>query len=536
VDIGEYPYASWVFIGVLIYMVAMVGIGVYSSKRVKGISDFLVAGRRLGFILATGTLFATWFGAGTAMGGAANAYLFGFQGVVADPFGAAFCLIIAGLFFARLMRRARYLTLADFFQIRYGAGMGFASVITLSIAEMGWVGAQLVGFGTILHLFSGIPLSWGIIISAGVLVIYTFLGGMWSVTLTDFVQMVILIAGFLVLFPIVLGDIGGWDYFINNAGNWAEMPPFALWPEGDAGFFGYTGSLGWVYAIAFWLSIMLGSIPAQDLMQRMLSARNESVAVLSSYTAGIMYLTIGLLPVLLGMMAFEIMPDLSVPETEMILPWLAVNYLHPLGTVIFVAALIAALMSSSDSAILAASSLIGYNGLKYFKPDSTEEEQLKITRIMVPIITVASLLLALYAETIYRLMVIAWTVLLVGLFAPYAAGYFWKKANRYGAWAAFIGGFVSWILFSYYFLPTTIEANIGIIEEGVVYWDWAIWDAVYLGSVPGFIVSIVLLFLVSLLTQKIDPPMPLRDMDGNPLEVEDYLGIVGPSSGSGTES
>ncbi len=530
IEVGQYPYASWVFIGVLVYMVLMVAIGVYSSKKVKGVSDFLVAGRRLGYFLTTGTLFATWFGAGTCMGGAAYAYLFGFQGVVADPFGAALCLIIAGLFFARLMRRGRYLTLADFFQLRYGNGMGFASVVFLSIAEMGWVGAQLVAFGTILHIFSGMPLMWGIIISAGVLVIYTFLGGMWSVTLTDFIQMIILIAGFLILTPIVIGDIGGWNYFISHVGNWAEMPPFALWPEGEAGFYGYTGLEGWIYAIALWLSISLGSIPAQDLMQRMFSAKNEGVAVWSSYTAGIMYLTFGLLPVFLGMAAFIITQDLSVPETDMILPWLAIKYLHPFGTVVFVAALIAALMSSSDSAILAASSLIGYNGLKYLKPDSTEKEQLRITRIMVPIITIVSLLLALYVETIYRLMVIAWTVLLVGLFAPYAAGYFWKKANRLGAWAALIGGMVAWIAFTYHYLPMTIEANTGIIQEGVVYWDWAIWDAVYLGSLPGFIISIVLLIVVSLATQKIDPPKPLTDIDGKPMEVKNYLGVISPMS------
>lgn len=528
VEVGSYPYANWVFIGVIVYMVGMVAIGVYSSKKIKGVSDYLVAGRRLGILLATGTLFATWFGAGTAMGGAANAYLFGLQGVVADPLGAALCLIITGFFFARLMRRARYLTLSDFFHLKYGAGMGFASSIVLAIAEMGWVGAQLVGFGTILHLFAGVSLFTGILISAGVLVIYTYLGGMWSVTLTDFIQMIILILGVVVMFPIVLSDVGGWDYFIHNAGNWAEMPTFAVLPEGDAGFYGYVGLLGWLYCIAMWISIGLGSIPAQDLMQRVLSAKSERVAVWSSYNAGIMYLTIAMIPALLGIMAFEINPNFTVPETEMVLPWLAINYLPPVAVVIFVSGLIAAIMSSSDSAILAASSVLGYNGYKYLRPDATEKELLTVTRILVPIVTVVSLLLALYAATIYKLMVIAWSVLLVGLFAPYAMGYYWKKSNRLGAWAAFLGGFISWIVLTLYLLPTTAEMNVGIIEEGVVYWDWAIWDAVYIASVPAFLISLLLHIVVSLVTQKIDPPRPLVDIDGQPLEVKNWAGIISP--------
>ncbi|MEW5934547.1 MAG: hypothetical protein AB1816_13300, partial [Bacillota bacterium] len=159
------------------------------------------------------------------------------------------------------------------------------------------------------------------------------------------------------------------------------------------------------------------------------------------------------------------------------------------------------------------------------KPNPSERESLWVTRIIVPIAAVASLLLALYAETIYRLMVIAWTVILVGLFAPYAAAYFWKKANSTGAMAALLGGFASWVGLIFYYLPTTMEMNVGVIEEGVVYMDWAIWDAVYLASVPGFVVSVVLLVVVSLLTQRRDPPRPLTDIDGNPLPVKDWLGI-----------
>jgi SSS family solute:Na+ symporter len=146
-------------------------------------------------------------------------------------------------------------------------------------------------------------------------------------------------------------------------------------------------------------------------------------------------------------------------------------------------------------------------------------------RIAVPVVTIISLILALYFQVIYNLMVVAWSLLLVSLFAPYAAAYWWKKANRTGALAAFFGGFVGWIIAYFIHLPGTIEANTGILEEGVVYWDWAMWDSLYIASVWGFIASIVCLVVVSLLTQKSDPPMPLLDIDGKPVDRRYSLGF-----------
>lgn len=525
-DLGNYQHTNIVAIVFGIYMLMMLLVGWYSSKKVDSTTDYIVAGRRLSLPFVVGTLFATWFCAGTMMGGAANAYLFGNQGVIFDPWGAALCLVLTGLFFARMMRRGGYMTLVDFFEIRYGKEMGLLSTIVVIIAESGWVGAQLVAFGSILQIFMGVPLWAGIIISCVVLVIYTYMGGMWSVTLTDVIQMIILTAGLLLLLPAVISHVGGWDHFVANASNWAELPAFAMGPAGDVGFLGYTGLPGWFYYLGAWLAIGVGSIPAQDLMARVLSSKDEKTAVRASYIAAILYVTIGLIPVIAGIAMFEVNPDLGVPDTEMILPWMAMKFLSPFVCAIFVAGLVAALMSSADSALLAASAVVGYNGLRYFKPDASDSDTLRLTRIMVPIVAIASLLLALYAETIYRLMVIAWSVILVGLAAPYIGGYFWKKTNKPGALAALFGGFISWIAFIFYYLPATSEANVGIIEEGVVYTEWAIWDAVYIGSVPAFLVSIALLVVVSLLTQKSSPPSPLKDMDGNLMPVKNWFGGI----------
>ncbi len=513
-----------VLIGVGIYMLAMLGIGIWSAKQIRNTTDYIVAGRRLGMFYSVGTLFATWFCAGTLMGSTAQAYLFGNQGAIFDPWGAGLCLIIAGLFFVRLMRRGGFVTLVDFFEVRYGQKMGFLASIVLVVAEMGWVGSLLVAFGVVLQYFSGLPLAWGITISCVVLIFYTYMGGMWSVTVTDVYQMILLILGLVIMVPFAISHIGGWEYFISHASNWSELPSFAMGPVKEGGYLGYLGLPGWIYYIGAWISIGLGSIPAQDLMQRTLSAKDEKTSVYSAYIAGILYLTVGLIPIMLGIVMFEVDPALSIPQTEMILPMLAVKFLPPIIMVIFVCGVIAATMSSADSALLAASSIIGFNVVRHFKPDASDQTKLRITRLCVPIVALVSLFLALFAETIYFLMVIAWSIILIGLMAPYAAGYFWKKANQSGAVTALLGGFASWIVFILLYLPMTKDANIGVVEAGVPYMDWAIWDAVYIGSVPAFIVSIVLLVVVSLATQKSDKPLLLADVDGKPLKLVNWTG------------
>ena len=225
----------------------------------------------------------------------------------------------------------------------------------------------------------------------------------------------------------------------------------------------------------------------------------------------------GMAPVLLGSIMYELDPGLTIEETEMILPFLAIRYLPPFLTVIFAIALVAALMSSSDSALLAAASVVGRNVLRYLKPGADPELVLKVTRYCIPLIALGSLLIALYAQTIYMLAVITWSLILVGLFAPFAAGYFWRKCNQSGAVAALLGGLVSWAGAVIYLMRhLTMAANTGVVEEGAVYMDWALWDAVYIGSIPAFAFSLLIMIAVSLATQKKDPPRPLVDIEGKP--------------------
>lgn len=530
-----YSNKNWVIIGVGIYMVFMLLIGWWASKRVKGTADYVVAGRRLGIFLGTGTMFATWFGAGTCMGGAGNAYLFGNQGVIFDPWSGALCLILLAIFFARLMRRGRYLTIADLFNLRYGKSMALLSIGTLAISEMGWLGAQLVAFGVILNFFTGIPLLVGIAISTLIVVVYTYVGGMWAVTITDIFQMIIIIIGLILLLVIAIPKVGGLGAIFSNSpeGNWIGLNQWSFWytseaaadaEMGNAGFMYYTGHKGWFYMIAAWLSLGFGAICAQDTQQRLLSSKDEKTSAFSSLFAGIGYIIFGIMPIIAGMIYFRINPDLSIDDAmSKILLYMSIDYLPLAGTVIFVSALVAALMSSADSAILAASSVIGYNGYKLLKPDVTDQQTLKMTRIMVPIITLISLVLALWFQVIFNLMVIAWTLLLVSLLPSYVGGYFWKKSNRSGALASFFGGLASWIIAYLAYLPATKAANTDAVP-GVpgVYWDWAMWDSLYIASIWGLLGSVLLLIIVSLATQKKDAPLPLVDIDNKPMSLKGW--------------
>ncbi len=202
-----------IMVTVAIYLVGMITLGIYAARRAKSSTDFMVAGRKLGLPVATATMLATWMGAGTIMGAAGAAYGGGFLAVIADPFGAALGLFLIGFIMARLMRRLKLVTITEFLEQKYGRTAGVLAATGLLVAYVGWTAAQFVAFGFILNTFTGIDTEFGIYAGAAIVLTYTAFGGMWAVALTDFVQMIIIVAGILILFPLALNGVGGWDAF-----------------------------------------------------------------------------------------------------------------------------------------------------------------------------------------------------------------------------------------------------------------------------------------------------------------------------------
>lgn len=451
---------GWILGGVVVYVFIILAIGYWASRRIKTDRDYIVAGGQLGWMLSIGTIFATWFGAETCMGSSATAFNKGILGVIADPFGAGLCLIISGLFFARYFRKCNYETIVDFFQERYGRRAAWVLSILYIPVYLGWIGAQLLAFGYILNSLTGFPLLISVIVATLVVLIYTYLGGMWADTMADFFQMVILIAGLLIIFPILVRDLGGFTTVISRT----PKEFFHFYPQG-------ISRLDWLWYVQAWMMVGIGSLPAQDLFSRTMAPKNPFVSRWASIIAGVLYVAMGLLPVLIGIFARLAMPKHS---GETILIDIALKYLSPPLIAVMLGALLAAIMSSADSAILAPSSIIGHNLLPLIKPNTTEKEKLAWCKASVPLLGILSLILALYFKNIYKLCQEAWGILLVGVAAPMMVGVYWRRATAQGALAAASAGMTTWL-----FVKMTQPA--------------------YPPNLIGFCVSAVTLVVVSLL-------------------------------------
>jgi len=421
-----------VIIGVSGYMAGMLAVGWWSARRVKNFTDFLVAGRRLPFYLAFATLFATWFGAGSCMGASGTAYSQGLMGVIADPFAAGLSLILAGLFYVGLLRRLQLLTVTDVFGRYYGRGSEiFASLLMIPV-YIGWLGSQMVALSYVLNRLMGIEPTAGIIISAVIVAVYTTAGGMWAVTLTDFIQVTILILGLFIIFPVVINNVGGAAALVKST------PPefWRILPRNP-------GYAGWVSYAGQWTLMGLGCIVGQDLIQRSLASKNEKIARHSAVAAGVCYVLIGAIPVTLGLAGRLLLPGLENPEH--VIPNLAIMYLPDILLVLFLGALFSAIMSSADSSLLAATSLLTNNVILRLFPRTKETNVLPMTRAAMVILAVVSTGVALCVREVYNLMVNSWATLFVGIFVPVTAALYWKRANSRACWVSMVSGTAVWL-------------------------------------------------------------------------------------------
>ena len=184
---------------VVIYLAISIGIGLYAATRVHNARDYIVAGRNLPFPIVLAMVFATWFGAETVLGISATFIDEGFRGLISDPLGASVCLVLFGLIFAKPLYRLNLLTLGDFFRVRYNRNTELALSMAIIISYLGWVGAQMAALGLVFNVLSdgAITLNQGILIGAAVVLVYTLFGGMWSVAMTTFVQMIVIVLGLI---------------------------------------------------------------------------------------------------------------------------------------------------------------------------------------------------------------------------------------------------------------------------------------------------------------------------------------------------
>ena len=430
---------------VALYIVVTVAIGLWAARRVHNAKDYVVAGRSLPLYMSTALVFATWFGAETVLGVSATYLKEGMRGIVADPFGFSFCLVLIALFFARAFYRMNLLTIGDFYRQRYNKPVEVATSVCITLSYLGWVSAQLTALGVVFHTLSGgaISLPWGIVLGTGVVLLYTLFGGMWSVAYTDLFQSVIIIVGLIYLAFLLGGLAGGFDRVVAHA---AEAGKFQFWPALEA--------RDLLAFIAAFLTAALGSIPQQDVFQRVTAAKDADTAVRGALLGGFLYFCMAFVPIYLAYSALLIDPRMVEPllagdqnENQLILPNLILGHTPLFAQVVFFGALLSAIMSSASGALLAPTSLFTENVLRPFVPGMSDRQFLLIMRGVLILFGLGVMVFALASEaSIYQMVQNAYKVTLVSAFAPLVLGLYWKRSTTAGALLSVVLGIATWAL------------------------------------------------------------------------------------------
>ena len=427
---------------VLVYLLISISIGLYAATRVKNATDYAVAGRSLPLPVVIATVFATWFGSETVLGIPARFAEHGLGGTVEDPFGASLCLIFVGMFFARKLYRMNLLTIGDYYKQRYNRTVEIIVSLCIVSSYLGWVSAQITAMGLVFSVLTGgaISMSYGMVLGAAIVLLYTLFGGMWSVALTDAFQMLLIVAGMIFIAWVISDAAGGADKVISHA---SESGKLRFLPEMTLpSMLAFIGGA---------VTIMFGSIPQQDVFQRVMSARNESIAASGAVIGGSMYFIIAFIPMFLVYASQLIDPQLFASlleeDSQLILPTLILRDTPLIAQILFFGALLSAIMSTASGTLLAPSVTLTENIIREIRP-MNDQQLLLTTRIVVFCFTIVVTAFALLSQgmPIYEMVGNSYKVPLVGAFIPLVMGLYWKRATTQGALVSVIGGLLSWVL------------------------------------------------------------------------------------------
>ena len=479
---------------VILYWLISIAIGLYAALHVHNTKDYAVASRALPFHIVTATVFATWFGSEVVLGIPATFLNEGLGGVVADPFGSSLCLILVGLFFAKPLYRLNLMTIGDYYRLRFGRTVELLTTVCVVVSYLGWVAAQIKALGLVFFVLSdgAVSQEMGMWLGSASVLIYTLFGGMWSVAITDFIQMIVIVIGLLYIGWDVGSAAGGVGHVISHA---QAAGKFQFWPEFKLDAI--------VLFIGTWITMMFGSIPQQDVFQRVQSSANERIAVWASVLGGSLYFLFAFIPMFLAYCAVLIAPDLVKQyidsDSQLILPKLVLEKAPLFAQVMFFGALLSAIKSCASATLLAPSVTFTENLLrpilKAFRPHLTDKAFLRWMQGVVLVFTVLVTTIAVNSKlSIYGLVENAYKVTLVAAIVPLALGVYWKRATTQGAVVSMLLGLMSWI---------ALEVLAGSPDAPA-------WTQVWLPHFVGFLVSLGSFVLFSLLPQFVHtPPIPV---------------------------
>lgn len=467
---------------VIVYMVATVAVGLYAARLVHGSKDFMVAGRSLPLYMNFACVFATWFGAETVLSISSRAAHQGLGFVSGDPFGAAACLVLVALCFARTFYRMELLTVGDFYRKRYGKTVEVVTSLGIASSYLGWTSAQLSALGLVIHVLFDIPLNESIIIGAVVVTVYTMFGGMWSVALTDLIQTAVIVIG-LTIVAVILGM---------RAGGFGEVLEHAR-AAGKLNLFPHVTTLAWITFIGEFFTFAFGSIPQQDVFQRVTSAKDERTAVMGTLAGGIFYFFFAFIPMFIAYSAVVIDPAFEklfdqedTRLVQRILPDLVLHSTPVWCQVLFFGALLSAILSTASGTLLAPTSVLIENVAQPFTRHFQDRQMLWLLRVVLVLVAILATRISVTSNsTMYEMVEAGYSVTLVTAFAPLALGVYWSRASTQGAWLSLALSVPVWLGARYFWLP----------EEPTGFWD-AIPSQFY-----GLAASIVGMVIGSLLPQ-----------------------------------
>ena len=475
-----------------LYFALIFGVGLYATRFVKDSTDFLLAGRRLGLVLATAALAATHFGGGFVVGTGAWGYTYGLTGM-AYAVGVGLALLVLAMVAAKRMRRLGLVTVPDYLEHRYQSKTARLLGALLSlVAIVGILGAQVWASQGALSIL-GIDPVLAAVIATVLFIVYTAASGLWGVTLTDAVQLAIIFVGIPLAAIMGLQAAGGFDGIRetlsaaglqSEAGNGGQS---ALLMEPTAYF--HPLGAGGAMVLAAILPAIMYTLIGQDFYQRLFAARDETIAVRAAAVAGLILIGYAAFPALAGMAArglfgADIEPSQAIPllVAEVLPAWIGA---------IVVAAIIGAIMSTADSLLVAGSSHLTHDIFgKLMRPDLATDKRrmLLLSRLSTVLIGLSALFLALYIQRIIELLLLSYTMYAAGVFVPVVLGLYWSRGNAAGAVAAIVGGSLAGLAFARGWVATAELPLIGSAPPIVL----------------GALVSLFLYMAVSLATRSQD--------------------------------
>lgn len=419
---------SGILLGVLLYIAAQFAVAIAVSRRIRSETDYILGGRQIGVGLAAFSIFATWFGAETVIGSAGSVYSDGLSGAQGEPFAYGLAIVIMGALFAARLWRRGLVTFGDMFRERFSPGVERLTVILLVPGSVLWAAAQIRGFGQIMGSTTGMGLTASITLAAAVVVLYTAVGGLLADVYSDLIQGIAIVVGLVAVLVVVLIEVGGPVQAL------AGLDVRRLAPIGSE-----QSLLGFLEQ---WAIPICGSLVAVELISRILACRSADVARTATSLGGSVYLLLALIPVFFGLMGPQVAPGLE--EAEQIVPTLAQRYLPAVVYVMFAGALISAILSTVDSALLASASLISHNIVLRVWPDAGERVKVGLARGGVVTLGLVAFVLALQFDGISDLVELASAFATAGIFVAFVFGLFTRWGGAASAYAAIAVGALVW--------------------------------------------------------------------------------------------